>query len=49
MLVTLAFEKDGIDYYFISAEEFKQRIEKDEFAEWEQEWWNRCHQYYEKA
>ena len=21
----------------------------DEFAEWEQEWWNRCHQYYEKA
>jgi len=30
-----ANEKDGIDYYFISAEEFKQRIEKDEFAEWE--------------
>jgi len=21
----------------------------DEFAEWEQEWWNRCKQYYEKA
>lgn len=20
----------------------------DEFAEWEQEWWSRCHQYYEK-
>ena len=20
----------------------------DEFAEWEQEWWNRCRQYYEK-
>jgi hypothetical protein len=20
----------------------------EEFAEWEQEWWNRCHQYYEK-
>jgi guanylate kinase len=28
-------EKDGIDYYFISAEEFKKRIEEDAFAEWE--------------
>ena len=30
-----ANEKNGVDYYFISADEFKQRIEKDEFAEWE--------------
>ena len=30
-----ANEKNGVDYYFIAADEFKQRIEKDEFAEWE--------------
>mgnify|MGYP003325842230 FL=1 len=30
-----ANEKNGTDYYFISSDEFKQRIEKDEFAEWE--------------
>ena len=28
-------EKNGVDYYFITAEEFRERIEKDEFAEWE--------------
>lgn len=28
-------EKDGVDYYFISADEFKKRIEEDAFAEWE--------------
>ncbi|MFZ9694590.1 MAG: guanylate kinase [Chitinophagaceae bacterium] len=28
-------EKDGVDYYFISEEEFKKQIEKDAFAEWE--------------
>lgn len=28
-------EKDGVDYYFISAEEFKKRIKEDAFAEWE--------------
>jgi guanylate kinase len=28
-------EKDGVDYYFISPDEFRQRIENDEFAEWE--------------
>ncbi len=27
-------EVDGIDYYFISEEEFSRRIEKDEFLEW---------------
>lgn len=28
-------EKDGVDYYFISIEEFKQKIKEKEFAEWE--------------
>ncbi|MCG3204736.1 MAG: Guanylate kinase [Elusimicrobia bacterium] len=27
-------EKDGIDYFFISIDEFKQKIEKGEFLEW---------------
>ncbi|CAF3922553.1 unnamed protein product [Rotaria sp. Silwood1] len=29
------FEQDGIDYYFISASDFQQRIENNEFVEWE--------------
>ena len=28
-------EKDKVDYYFISAKEFKERIGRDEFVEWE--------------
>jgi guanylate kinase len=28
-------EKHGVDYYFISANEFERRIEQNEFAEWE--------------
>lgn len=36
-------EKHGKDYYFISVEEFKNRIEKDEFIEWEEVYPN---QYY---
>lgn len=28
-------EKNGVDYYFISPEEFKQRIANHKFAEWE--------------
>ena len=28
-------EKDGVDYYFISLEEFQQKILEDEFVEWE--------------
>lgn len=28
-------EKDKVDYYFISADEFKQRIAQHEFVEWE--------------
>ena len=30
------FEKDGIDYYFISLKEFKNKIKNDEFLEWEE-------------
>lgn len=28
-------EKDGVDYYFLSEEEFQRRIEADAFVEWE--------------
>lgn len=28
-------EKDGVDYYFMSAEEFQHKIQQKEFAEWE--------------
>jgi len=28
-------EKDGVDYFFFSEEEFKKKIEKNEFVEWE--------------
>lgn len=28
-------EKNGIDYYFISADDFQEKIEKNEFVEWE--------------
>ena len=29
------YEKDKTDYYFISQEEFKNKIQHDEFVEWE--------------
>jgi guanylate kinase len=29
-------EKDGVDYFFLSVAEFRTRIEKDEFVEWEE-------------
>ncbi len=29
-------EIDGVDYYFISNEEFKDKIQKEEFIEWEE-------------
>jgi len=29
-------EKDGEDYYFLSVEQFKDKINKDEFLEWEE-------------
>ena len=28
-------EKDGVDYYFLSLEEFQKKIQHEEFAEWE--------------
>jgi guanylate kinase len=36
-------EKNGVDYYFITVEEFKQKIEEDAFVEWEEVYEN---QYY---
>jgi guanylate kinase len=30
-----SYEKDKVDYYFISVEEFQQKIQHDEFVEWE--------------
>jgi len=29
-------ETDGRDYYFITADDFRQRIERDEFVEWQE-------------
>ncbi|HEY4337934.1 MAG TPA: guanylate kinase [Puia sp.] len=29
------YEKDGVDYYFIGPENFKQKIQQNEFVEWE--------------
>jgi guanylate kinase len=29
-------EKDGVDYYFLSAGEFRKRVESGEFVEWEE-------------
>jgi len=29
-------EQDGKDYYFLTPQEFKQKIDKDEFIEWEE-------------
>ena len=29
-------EKDGVDYYFLSEDEFRNRIAKNEFLEWEE-------------
>ncbi|MEP7263449.1 MAG: guanylate kinase [Bacteroidota bacterium] len=29
-------EKDGVDYYFLSEEEFREKIKKEEFLEWEE-------------
>lgn len=29
------YEKDKVDYYFISVDEFKKKIDQDEFVEWE--------------
>ena len=29
-------EKNGVEYYFLSADEFKQKIKEDAFLEWEE-------------
>ena len=34
-------EKHGVDYYFLSPEEFKNRVKANEFLEWEEVYENR--------
>ncbi|MCK5170901.1 MAG: guanylate kinase [Bacteroidales bacterium] len=34
-------ETDGKDYYFLSVDDFKEKIDKDEFVEWEEVYENR--------
>ena len=29
-------EQDGVDYYFLTNDEFRSRVERDEFVEWEE-------------
>lgn len=36
-------EKDGTEYYFISNEEFKKRVENGEFVEWEEVYPGTCY------
>lgn len=36
-------EVDGKDYYFLSHEEFKARVERDEFLEWEEVYSGTCY------
>lgn len=36
-------EVDGKDYYFLSHEEFKTRVERDEFLEWEEVYRGTCY------
>ena len=36
-------EQHGIDYYFLSADEFRQRVERDEFVEWEEVYAGTCY------
>lgn len=36
-------EVDGKDYYFLSHEEFKTRVERDEFLEWEEVYSGTCY------
>ena len=31
-----AYEKEGVHYYFLSAEKFREKINNDEFIEWEE-------------
>ena len=36
-------EQHGIDYYFLSNEEFRKRVERDEFVEWEEVYEGTCY------
>lgn len=36
-------EQNGVEYYFISLEEFKKRVENDEFLEWQEVYPGRCY------
>ena len=36
-------EQNGVDYYFMSNEEFKSRAERDEFVEWEEVYAGTCY------
>ena len=36
-------EQHGVDYYFLSHEEFRQRVERNEFVEWEEVYQGTCY------
>ena len=36
-------EQNGVDYYFLSNEEFKERVARDEFVEWEEVYQGTCY------
>ena len=36
-------ERDGVDFYFLTNEEFRQRVERDEFVEWEEVYAGTCY------
>lgn len=36
-------EQNGVDYYFMSAEEFRERVERGEFVEWEEVYAGTCY------
>ena len=36
-------EQHGVDYYFLTNEEFKERVARDEFVEWEEVYQGTCY------
>lgn len=36
-------ERDGVDYYYLSNDEFRARVEHDEFVEWEEVYAGTCY------
>ena len=36
-------EQNGVDYYFLSNDEFRARVERDEFVEWEEVYAGTCY------